>query len=343
MATKTQEASVDSRMNTTSTYDMQSVKLGDRTFSIELIGHDRINQKITEWQEKGTNFMSIYASAYLFSPAWNPYIKELLAEDRRKAAEAKTNGEKPQEGELSKLTKLFKQNPDKGVDETINRMNKYERPSTWEKDGNENAMFDWVLEQLNAYKEGRVSTSKEPMGYYPDATAFYQGIVKKGQGVMSIITDKETGEMMAATFLITGKTCMDNSTSAAQKIFAQKIKNMEAEPENTLYTAEMFIAPEIHGSARGGNMIKLMLRQSLQWANANGFTNILSWTPGEKEDKTNPIINMEKFFNFVDLGEEVKGLDVKMVKGKISFAKSPDGPAQWGGNSISKLSHTERL
>ena len=75
---------------------------------------------------------------------------------------------------------------------------------------------------------------------------------------------------------------MENSTPAAKKIFAQKIANMGAEAENTLYIAEMFIAPEIHGSARGGNMIKLMLRQSLQWANANGFTNIMSWTPGEE-------------------------------------------------------------
>ena len=123
--------------------------------------------------------MSLYASAYLFSPAWNPYIKELVASDRRKADEAKATGEKPRTESVAKLTRLFKQNPDKGVEETIAQMNKYERPSTWEKDGNENAMFDWVLEQLNAYKEGRASAAREPMGYYPDATAFYQGIVRK--------------------------------------------------------------------------------------------------------------------------------------------------------------------
>ena len=324
MATKTQEASatVDTRMTTGKTYDIPEVKLGSRILEVTLIGGTRMGEKAKEWETKNTDFTGLYASSYFLAPTWNPYLLELSKEER------------------SSITNLFKQDPGKGAETLLNQMSKYERPSVWASDQND--MHDWVLEQLSNYKDGK--------GYYYDAAKFYEGLVKSQKGVMSLVTDKETGEILGSTFIITGKACIENSTNAAKKIFARKMDNMGASPENTLYTAEMFISPELHGSARAGTLIRLMLGQSLQWANANGFTHVMSWTPGEKEDEhtpaneRNPIMGMEAFFNFVDLEQEAKGLDVKMGKdGTVRFAKSPDGPAQWGGNAISKLNHTGRL
>ena len=201
----------------------------------------------------------------------------------------------------------------------------------------------WVIEQLDKYIQSRTSGAfREPEGYYPDAAIFYQGLVRQGKGIMVAIKDKETNELTAMTFLITGKTCMKNSTPTSKEVFKQKMENMHADPNKTVYVAEMFIDPELRSTPRSGNMIKLMLRQSQQWADAYAFTHILSWTPGEEGDKTNPVINMENFFSLKNLGAEEHGIDVKMIKGRIRFAPGPDN-ALWRGVALDDTVNTDRL
>jgi hypothetical protein len=345
-------------MTTGTKYDMHDVKLGDRTVNIELIGMDRINKKISEWENNGKSLLETYAGAYLFHQAWNPIVEQIVAKDRQaiKMAEehnkeAAKKNEPPipiPEGELSKLIKIYKNNTDEGVDATIKIMSEFKHPSTWKPNGDEEGMVTWALDQLIAYKAGKEDMDvkpelRKPKGYYPDAADFYMKLFREGQGVMSVITDKKTGDIMGAAFLITGETAIKNSDKVAGDTFTNKIKRMHAKPENTVYIAEMFISPELHGSARAGNMIRLMLRQGMQWANANELTHALSWTPGKKNDPSNPVLKLEKYVGFIDLHQKHSGVDVKKEEdGVTRFTDAPEaGWVQWGGGPMAIMPHLE--
>jgi GNAT superfamily N-acetyltransferase len=297
------------------------------------------------------DLVEMYARAYFASPVWNPSVTKATREERAELIENFNQSKDAgytrllalmikyapvAKEEMPSLIEKFNQSGDAGYKQFKALVKKYPPNSTWNKD------------QIDTYNLNLANliTHKKGQGFFYDALFFYKDLVESNNGIMSIITNKESGKMLGATFVITGKACMDNSTEPVKKMFERKIVQLGSEAESTAYLAEMFVSPELQGRWRAGIVINAMLEQCLQQGKADGLTAIFTWTPIEERNNTtlrskNPVIRMEEKYGFFNLGDELKGFDLFQIEkgGKIQtgFTESLVGPVRWAGQVLSKI------